>query len=348
VSSTPILSFKDTLTVDISSQRIASLYGGAVHGNFTLEVILKDASGHEFSGTRLSSSIPVDTLHPLKNLSTNADERTRTIENYIFSNALFPLENPSTWHQTLGSDNHHDSEFNAFDLNLNVDDGGQIVHAMAAGTISGIGFYAGGASHVDIRHEADVMIGGQMQHIVWISRYLHIAMKEATDSNGVKSYTMSYAGGSVTLTKDMYIEQGQIIGGVSNLGAESNHFHGDVHIVANGVQQDAIDFNPYLRDLGVGARADITAQGEKTLAWDENAHEWSYATLGLYYHRNLDGSKHFLAMTSGKEEVEWKTIPSVQLADGTQVSNYKAWIYIDPTGLVWEWKNGTWLSIHVL
>jgi hypothetical protein len=80
--------------------------------------------------------------------------------------------------------------------------------------------------------------------------------------------------------------------------------------------------------MGLSSRKVISGQGgsEQPLLWIENAQEWSYDLLKLYYHRNLDGTEHFLAMTDLKEEVVWNP-------------ERRAWVKAgDPT---WKWE-GAW------
>ena len=261
VSSTPIRTFTDTLNVDISAQRIADLYGGAIHGDFVLEVVLKDASDQPFSGDLLTNQVRVDTLQQgLSALPDTPENRERRdIENAILQRFNEPVRpdparNLGPWTYRVDSpfhvksDHGRDSQYFEVDLNLGMrnDDDGQHVYAAAEGTVESTPSDSHSAYNtVTLRHTINVTLqDGTRQTIAWYTQYLHMDDIQIQTGQTVDSETyigeVSNAGWEVVTpegTADVSLRM-------------TTHLHFDAFYVYSGVTY-RLDLELWLAHLNI-------------------------------------------------------------------------------------------------
>ena len=262
-------------------------------------------------------------------LSTSADKEQRQRENVILNvlRTHFPLQTPSAdeWHVYIASSKHGANADNALDFNLSAGDYHKPVVAPARGEIVDKGTGNDAHNTVTLKHTTVDSLTGKP--VVWYTQYLHM------DSTGVRQADgtiKAFAVGDI-------IEEGDVIGLVSDIGAAKGAYHLHFEVNMEGTWGESINLAHLVEKMGieVKAQADVihttdteggsitqsVSQGPaQTVIWNDALNAWVTGTAEngpggahLVLDRRAtetatDVSTYWLAYEEGKSMDEMKRV----------------------------------------
>lgn len=309
----------------------------------------------------------------LPDTSQNALRRQK--ENVVLSilsnPEVFPLRSPAIdsgqWYWNIASPYHDGSnQFNAVDLTMaGTTDRGKQVNAPEDGEVVPGGDGTDDWHTVILKHTGTLPSG---ELFVWFSKYLHM------DHVGIHNPD----GSITTLVAGMFVPKDAVFGSVSSVGSgiDNDHMHMSIHLdSADGTSVDMrrilIDeFHLVVKaeDAGPdGSQMNYHDNTSLLVVWNDDVKAFVTTTQSNGSNPRLildrsqqdqtanvpaaESNQYWVAFSNIAEErkrIAFRTIPKVQLTDGSIINNYSGWFGLDANGNIIEWKNNNWSSIAII